>query len=105
MTMPEMSDDLRNRIDALEAAVEARERLVLAYRDAEGCQTARTVRPLGLWFWGKVWTLVAWCEMREDFRMFRLDRMAAAEPAGRFRPERGKSLAAFYALMQAREGC
>ena len=36
MAMPEMSDDLRARIDALEAAVEARERLVLAYRDARG---------------------------------------------------------------------
>ena len=35
------------------------------------------VRPLGLWFWGKVWTLIAWCELRGDFRAFRIDRIAA----------------------------
>jgi predicted DNA-binding transcriptional regulator YafY len=27
-------------------------------------------------FWGQVWTLGAWCRMRQDFRNFRLDRMA-----------------------------
>ena len=33
------------------------------------------MRPLGLFFWGKPWTLAAWCELREDFRNFRLDRI------------------------------
>ena len=31
--------------------------------------------PLGLYFWGSVWTLGAWCELRQDFRNFRLDRI------------------------------
>jgi predicted DNA-binding transcriptional regulator YafY len=36
-------------------------------------------RPLGLFYWGAVWTLVAWCEQRDDHRSFRLDRMANPE--------------------------
>jgi predicted DNA-binding transcriptional regulator YafY len=33
------------------------------------------VRPLALYFWSSVWTLAAWCELRKDFRTFRIDRM------------------------------
>lgn len=33
------------------------------------------IRPLILYFWGKTWTLGAWCELREGFRSFRVDRM------------------------------
>lgn len=98
---PEMTDKLRARLDELEAAVEARERLQMAYADASAQVTDRVVRPLGLWFWGKVWTLVAWCELREDFRMFRVDRIGVMAPTGtRFRPERGQSLRDFYARME-----
>jgi len=80
MDMPYMSDEIRNRIDQLEKAVDTRTRLVLTYRDAEDQETRRPVRPLGLWFWGKVWTLVGWCELRDDFRMFRVDRITKTTP-------------------------
>lgn len=95
--MPELDDATRARLDALEAATDARTRLSLRYRTEDGTESERIVRPLGLWFWGKVWTLVAWCELREDFRMFRADRIEAMEDAGRFRAERGKQLQDFYA--------
>jgi len=98
---PEMTPAVRARIDEIERAVEARRRLTLDYRDAEDRPTERAVRPLGLWFWGKVWTLVAWCELRDDFRMFRLDRIAAMDDDGTtFRPERGKTLTDFYRTME-----
>ncbi len=92
-----LDDATRALIDRLEAAAEDRERMRLAYTDADGIATDRVVRPLGLGFWGKVWTLLAWCETREDFRMFRVDRIASAAPQGRFRPEAGKRLADFLA--------
>jgi predicted DNA-binding transcriptional regulator YafY len=99
----EMTPQVRARIDEIERAVEARRRLALAYIDAEERTTERTVRPLGLWFWGKVWTLVAWCELRDDFRMFRLDRIERMDNRGEpFRPERGKTLADFYRTMEER---
>lgn len=98
-----MTDDVRIRIDEIERAVAERRRLTLAYVDAEDQPTERTVRPLGLWFWGKVWTLVAWCELRNDFRMFRLDRIARMENSGEFfRPESGKNLTDFYRTMEDR---
>jgi len=87
----------RDRIDALERAAEDRLRLVLDYADEAGARTGRPVRPLGLWFWGKVWTLIAWCELRDDFRMFRVDRISAHRADGTFRPEPGKRLTDFYA--------
>ncbi len=49
------------------------------YTREDGAASARTVRPLGLFYWGAVWTLVAWCEQRDDHRSFRLDRMANPE--------------------------
>ena len=98
---PEMTPEVRQRIDAVENAVERRNRLALSYLDAEARPTDRTVRPLGLWYWGKVWTLVAWCELRDDFRIFRLDRIAQMDIDGDpFRPERGKTLADFYRTME-----
>ena len=93
----------RAALDRLERAVETRDVLSFCYTDETGKETERHVRPLGLWFWGKVWTLVAWCELRDDFRAFRIDRIAVIAPAGRsFRPERGKQLADFYRTMEVR---
>jgi predicted DNA-binding transcriptional regulator YafY len=99
-----MSDAVRASVDIAERAVEERQVLSLDYRDEQGRPTQRDVRPLGLWFWGKVWTLIAWCELRDDFRAFRIDRVEGVTPAGRvFRHERGKTLADFYRRMEMRE--
>ncbi|PXW68864.1 WYL domain-containing protein [Loktanella sp. PT4BL] len=86
----------RDYLDRFEAASEAHIRLQMNYSDEAGKQTTRTVRPLGVWFWGKVWTAVCWCELREGFRMFRLDRISALQELDRFRPEKHQTLRAFY---------
>ncbi|MBS8258760.1 YafY family protein [Roseibium polysiphoniae] len=100
---PEMTPEVRERIDVLEAASDGRKRLTLVYRDREDTPSQRTVRPLGLWFWGKVWTLVAWCELRTDFRMFRLDRIdTITDLQDCFRHEPGKTLKDFYRSMEER---
>lgn len=99
-----MSDAVRAAVDVAERAVEDRQVLAIDYRDEQGRPTQRDVRPLGLSFWGKVWTLIAWCELRDDFRAFRIDRIAGLAPAGRsFRHERGKTLADFYRSMEMHE--
>ncbi|KFB08686.1 helix-turn-helix transcriptional regulator [Nitratireductor basaltis] len=101
-----ISDAERLIIDELEKAVEKRDVLRVSYRDEGGQNSQREIRPLGLWFWGKVWTLVAWCELRSDFRAFRLDRIATMEHAGRsFRPEPGKQLADFYRMFELQGAC
>ncbi len=74
-------------------AVVARRKLELSYATAEGAATSRTVRPLGIFFWGRTWTLAAWCELRQGFRNFRLDRVAASTMLDeRFEDEPGKTL-------------
>jgi predicted DNA-binding transcriptional regulator YafY len=74
-------------------AVVARRKLELSYADAGGGATKRIVRPLGIFFWGRTWTLAAWCELRRDFRNFRLDRVAASTILdATFEDEDGKAL-------------
>ena len=82
--------------DALGRAREAliaRRKLQLSYARTDGGATKRTVRPLGIFFWGRTWTLAAWCELRQDFRNFRLDRVAASTMLDEtFEDEAGKAL-------------
>lgn len=96
------SDDERRVIDQVEAAVDGRKMLLLHYETEDGTKSERHVRPLGLWFWGKVWTLVGWCELRDDFRMFRLDRMNAIIETGTFEPSQGRTITDFYAIENRR---
>lgn len=72
-------EEVRTRLGPIRRAVHERRKLELRYVDGEGQASARRVRPLGLYFWGTTWTLGAWCELREDFRNFRLDRVEALE--------------------------
>ena len=101
----ELTDEVRELIDLVEQAIEACEILRFGYEDQQGATTERRVHPLGLWFWGKVWTLVAWCETREDFRMFRLDRTTGVAITGeRFRPATERSLAECLRQYEAQFG-
>jgi predicted DNA-binding transcriptional regulator YafY len=98
-----LDDAMRNRLQTLREAVEARQKLRLSYRDVSGDASERTVRPLGCFYWGKVWTLSTWCELRSDFRGFRIDRMDAVKVLPeRFRDEAGKTLADMLRQVKAR---
>lgn len=68
-------------------ALARRERIRLRYVGAAGEQSERTVEPYGLvCHWG-YWYLAGWCCLREDVRVFRLDRVVEATPtAARYRP-------------------
>lgn len=68
------------------------------YRDAHGDFTSRLVRPLSLAYFGPVWVLAGWCELRQGFRTFRLDRISRFKVTGEiFLPEPGKTLKDFLA--------
>lgn len=75
------------------AAMTSRQKLRLRYERGDGEETERVVRPLGAFFWGKSWTLTAWCELRDDFRNFRLDRMLEVTTTSEtFTDEPGRTL-------------
>ncbi len=65
-------------LGTIRRAINEQRKLRLGYRDTSGKTTARLVRPLGLYFWGRTWTIAAWCELRDDFRNFRTDRIDTA---------------------------
>ncbi len=58
-------------------AIEHRIKINFNYKREDGVKSTRIVWPLGLFFWGSVWTLGAWCELRTAFRNFRLDRISS----------------------------
>ena len=99
----EQSDQVRAMLDRLDTAIAGRQRLSIAYDRLDGEHSDRTVQPLGLYHWGKVWTLVAWCELRDDFRMFRVDRIGSSKASGTFPVRRGKTLHDFLKRMAREE--
>lgn len=98
-----VSARMRAAMPALRTALRERRKIRLQYRKESGEESSRTLRPLGLFYWGKTWTLVAWCEWRDDFRHFRLDRMEDWELTGdTFAPEPGKTLEDFMLCIEER---
>jgi predicted DNA-binding transcriptional regulator YafY len=71
---------LRDRHAELRRAADRQSKLRLDYRDEQGELTRRIVWPLALMGWGGRWTVLAWCETRNGYRNFRIDRIAALEP-------------------------
>jgi predicted DNA-binding transcriptional regulator YafY len=90
-------------LQTLREAVHERRKIFINYKDLADKPSERTLRPLGCFYWGKVWTLAAWCEQRNDFRSFRVDRVTAVRPLDeRFRDEPGRTLADLARLNEAR---
>ena len=86
-------------------AIRERNLVTFDYVDANGNATERTVRPLGMAFFGATWLLMAWCELREAFRVFRPDRIGTLSVDGEaFEQEEGKSLEAYLAHLAAEYG-
>ena len=91
-------------LQTLREAVQERRKVFINYRDLSEKASERTLRPLGCFYWGKVWTLAAWCEQRGDFRTFRVDRVTYVRNLEeRFRDEPGRTLADMARLNEARD--
>jgi predicted DNA-binding transcriptional regulator YafY len=81
-------------------AMRAEEKLRLRYTDKQKASTERTVWPVALGFFEATEVLAAWCETRQGFRHFRLDRIATAEPLGQRYPKRRRILLAEWQRSQ-----
>ena len=87
-----------SHMPSLRAAIRARQKLRLVYHSKGDRITSRVVRPLHMEYWGRVWTLTVWCELREDFRVFRVDLIQSAEALPEmFIDEAGKRLEDYLA--------
>lgn len=77
----------------LRRAIRERRKLQIGYHSLAGGRSDRTIRPLQTDYWGRVWTLSAWCEKRNSFRAFRIDRIDhCAETDAVFEDEPGKTI-------------
>lgn len=89
-----------SHMPTLRTAIKTRQKLRLNYRRIDGTLTDRTIRPLHMEYWGRVWTLTAWCELRNGFRVFRVDLVEDATALPElFIDEPGKTLADFEATL------
>lgn len=77
---------------ALRHALRDQYKVTFTYQDLDGQSTLRVVRPLIVAFYGPVWLLAAWCELRRGVRVFRIDRMSAfATLEEKFEPKPGQT--------------
>ena len=67
----------------LREAVNAKQMIRIDYLSLKDETTQRELKPLGLFFWGKIWTLAAWCELRHGYRSFRVDRITTVSMTDR----------------------
>jgi predicted DNA-binding transcriptional regulator YafY len=64
-----------SELPLIRAAIRAERKLRIAYADAQGNSTWRTIWPAALAFYDRVRVVVAWCELRDGYRHFRTDRI------------------------------
>jgi predicted DNA-binding transcriptional regulator YafY len=75
----------------LRQAIRTRQKLRLTFPEG-----SRTVRPLQLDYWGRLWTCLVWCEKTKDFAELRIDQITkTAILPSLFVDEAGKTLADF----------
>ena len=83
-------------------AIQTRNKLKVEYVSLENQTSARLVWPLQNAYWGRVWTMTAWCEARNAFRSFRVDRITGCEFSGaQFTDVPGRMLGDYLELVDA----
>ena len=87
----------------LRDAIHEARKVSVAYIDEQGRCTRRTIRPIAMAYYVDATVLGAWCELRNDFRNFRVDRISNARLLDeRFIAESGKLMAGWLALPKHR---
>ncbi|AFV00149.1 helix-turn-helix transcriptional regulator [Simiduia agarivorans] len=85
-------------------AIKSHQVVLIDYRDVAGAISQRRIEPLGLLFWGATWTLVAFCQLRNAYRCFRLDRISAIHITDEhFATHPGKNLQHCLLLMESED--
>jgi predicted DNA-binding transcriptional regulator YafY len=92
-------------MDLVRQACWREEALAIRYTDKAGAVSERTILPLAIVYTEGTLTVLAWCCLREAFRMFRSDGISELQLAGiSFRPRRVVLLREYLAELRGREG-
>lgn len=76
----------------IRAAIRRERKIGISYRDKEGAASKRTIWPFALGFYEKVRVVAAWCELRQDFRHFRTDRIVTLNVSDKRYPRRRQAM-------------
>jgi predicted DNA-binding transcriptional regulator YafY len=79
-------------LPVIRQAIRGERKLRIRYLDGKGRHSRRTIWPFALGFFDQVRVVVAWCEMREDFRHFRTDRIGKVQVTDKRYPRRRQAL-------------
>ena len=79
-------------LPVLRRAIRDEHALLLHYRDEGGAVTQRRIWPFAMAFFDQARLIAAWCELRQDFRHFRADRVVDLADSGTRYPERRHAL-------------
>ncbi|WBH16604.1 helix-turn-helix transcriptional regulator [Sphingomonas radiodurans] len=79
-------------IAAIRRAIRSERKVQITYADERGETSERTVWPIALAFYDRVRVIVAWCELRDNYRHFRIDRIMALDPSSVRYPRRRAAL-------------
>jgi predicted DNA-binding transcriptional regulator YafY len=79
-------------LPVIRQAIRSERKLRIRYLDGKGSDSRRTIWPFALGFFDRVRVVVAWCEMREDFRHFRTDRIGKVQVTDKRYPRRRQAL-------------
>jgi predicted DNA-binding transcriptional regulator YafY len=93
--------DVTRLLDRVRGAINRQQIIQMDYTREDGTDSTRSIRPLSLMYWPPNWLMGGWCELRQDFRVFRLDRVRQLEVMSRtFVEEPGRSFADFMRRLQ-----
>ncbi|WP_224703563.1 helix-turn-helix transcriptional regulator [Devosia aquimaris] len=88
------------QLQAIRQACWDEHEIEIGYQDQAGSFTQRLIRPLAIMYSDRVMTVLAWCCLRNDFRMFRVDRIGTMSRTGTsFRPRRASLLRDYLAKL------
>ncbi len=94
--------DTFNNVDTLRTSINKKRVISFDYTREDGNTSTRSVKPLALYFWGRAWTLTSWCNLRDAFRSFRIDRIENLVCTTEvFIDQPGQALEDYLAMMKA----
>jgi predicted DNA-binding transcriptional regulator YafY len=91
-------------VAALRQAVREQRKVSIIYRDEQGKDTTRVIWPIGISYFDAQRLVIGWCELRNDFRSFRTDRLMEAQVLSEKYQERRKALLKRWFALRAAEG-
>jgi predicted DNA-binding transcriptional regulator YafY len=106
LLVPPSSSGFKDSVDVstLRQAIRDQRKVEIRYRAEDGSPSSRVIWPIGIAYFDAQRLIIAWCELRQDFRSFRTDRMITAEVKTEKYTERRKVLFKRWKEQEARQG-